>query len=316
MECPVCDYSRTILQFQLADRLRGSSPEHFDLYRCPSCGTLSQAVESIRDRLGEFYPEGYWWDESGGLSFLERAYRESVVRYDHLKFLKSVHPDPGNRRLLDIGCGSAVFLKLAKEAGFDAFGLDVSSEAARVAAKEVPDRVFWGTEEDLIAAGETFDILVLLHALEHILEPFQYLKRIRQLVRRPGGLIVQVPNVQSCQARILGSRWYGLDCPRHVCNFSQYSLLHLLGRCGYRIERVRHFSLRDNAAAITSSLFPGLDPITQRIRNLGCTGKLRRIWMGALEILYFACVVSAQPLAWAESKIGRGGTVTVYATLS
>jgi len=227
-----------------------------------------------------------------------------------------VVPDPGKRRLLDIGCGSAVFLKLAREAGYNAFGLDSSARAASLAAKEVPDKVFCGTEEDLITAGESFDILTLFHVLEHVPDPFKYLRRLRRLVRRPGGVLIQVPNLASCQARWFGSRWYGLDCPRHVCNFTLSSLLHLLGRCGYRIERVRHFSLRDNAAAIVSSLLPRLDPIAQRIRKGERMNRIHPVWTEMSELLYFALVVTAQPLAWGEARLGRGGTITVYSTLA
>jgi SAM-dependent methyltransferase len=286
----------------------------FELYYCPSCEAVSQTQEKIKDRIDQFYPDGYWWDDSSALSCLERFYRESVVRFDQVKFLKSVCPDPNGTRLLDIGCGNSMFLRLAREVGFDAFGLDTSVRATVLAAKELPDRVFHGTEEMLIKAGESFDLLVLLHVLEHVPDPFQYLKRIRGLLRSPGGIIVQVPNVCSYQARLFGSRWYGLDCPRHICNFSQYSLLHLLGRCGFRIERVRHYSLRDNAAAVISSLLPGLDPISQRIRNAGRRERVLQTRMGFSELLYFVLVISAQPLAWAESKLGRGGTVTVHAT--
>jgi SAM-dependent methyltransferase len=218
-------------------------------------------------------------------------------------------------RLLDIGCGSAVFLKLAHEQGYDVFGLDSSREAAEWASKEVPERVFCGTVEDLINAGQSFDLLVLLHVLEHVLDPFQYLRKLRELLRPNGGLIIQVPNVQSLQSRIFGSRWYGLDCPRHICNFSLYSLLFLLGRCGFRIEKVRHFSFRDNAAAIVSSLLPRLDPILQRIRSSKREDRMVRTWLGVSELVYFLLVMSAQPFAWAEAKLGRGGTVTVYATL-
>lgn len=315
MECPVCGYAPTQLQYQLTDRLRGSTAELFDLYGCSSCGAVSQVQERVRERIDQFYPPGYWWDDSGSFSVLERVYRESVVRFDQIRFLKSVYPDPHGRRLLDIGCGSGVFLKLARDTGFDAYGLDSSQEAAECASREVPERVFLGTEEDLIGSGESFDLVVMLHVLEHVVNPFEYLKRVRGLLRRPGGLIVQVPNVESLQARLLKDRWYGLDPPRHICNFSQYSLLYLLGRAGFRIERVRHFSLRDNAAAIVSSVLPGLDPIAQRIRNSGRSNKLLDTRLGISELLYFLLVMSTQPLAWAESKLGRGGTVTVYATL-
>ena len=315
-ECPVCEYVETRLLYRLNDRLLPSSAETFPLYRCPSCGSLLQDVRRIEGRLDEFYPDSYWWKEDGMLSSMERSYREWVVRHDHLSFVKSVFPESRNLRLLDIGCGSGVFLKLAHEAGFDAYGLDRSTAAVQAAGKEVPNRVFLGSEEDLIADDESFDILAMFHTLEHLTDPFRYLKSIRRLLRRPGNLVVQVPNGQSWQARLLGPRWYGFDCPRHICNFTLYSLLYLLGRAGFRIERVRHFSLRDNAPAIVSSLFPGLDPIGRRIRDSIEKRQTGQMGRGVAELVYFALVMSAQPLAWIESKMGRGGTVTVHATLN
>ena len=79
---------------------------------------------------------------------------------------------------------------------------------------------------------------------------------------------------------------------------------------------MRHFSLRDNAPAIVSSLFPSLDPIGRRIRDSLEQQQTGQVGRGVAELVYFALVMSAQPLAWIESKMGRGGTVTVHATLN
>jgi len=79
---------------------------------------------------------------------------------------------------------------------------------------------------------------------------------------------------------------------------------------------VRHFSLRDNAAAIVSSLLPRLDPIAQRIRKGERMNRIHPVWTEMSELLYFALVVTAQPLAWGEARLGRGGTITVYSTLA
>ena len=124
-------------------------------------------------------------------------------------------------------------------AGFDAYGLEQSPEACAVAEKAVPGRIVQGSESDLIERGELFDVVTLFHALEHMPEPFRYLKQIQKIMRKPCRLIVQVPNTGSWQARIFGSRWYGLDCPRHLYNYNTYSLMHILGRAGYRIHRIR-----------------------------------------------------------------------------
>jgi len=230
-----------------------------------------------------------------------------------VRFVSSLFDESGNQRLLDIGCGSGIFVKLAREAGFDAHGLDMAQRAISEGRDAGIDQLFCSTEEELRQTGERFDIVTMFHTLEHVIDPFQYLKRVRGLLKKPGSLIVQVPNRGSLQARVYGARWYGLDCPRHVCNYNRYSLLYLLGRCGFRIRRIRHFSLRDNAAAIVSSALPGLDPMSGKVRALQSVGDAGGLPEILKEAVYFGLVLGAQPLALLEAALQRGGTITVHA---
>ena len=315
MDCPICEYPRAEPGYQMRDRFFQTTADQFSLNHCPSCGLWFQDEEGLADRLDSFYPSGYWWDGGGSLSSLEQRYRESMVRWDQLRFVMSGFKETKGRRLLDIGCGNATFVKEALGAGFDAFGLETSAEARAIADEEVPGRVFNTTVDDLIAAGEKFEVLTLFHSLEHMLQPYRYLRKLHRLVERPGTVFVQVPNSQSLQARLLGSRWYGFDCPRHIYNFSSFSLMHMLGKAGYRIHEVRQFSLRDNAASLVSSLFPSLDPMSQRVKKLRKTGKSSSQGLNVKQFLYFNLMVMAQPLAWFEAKLGRGATVMLRATL-
>lgn len=310
IKCPVCEYPDARFAFPLHDRILGAVSGSFELYECSSCGLLFQRNEGLtEDQLRDFYPSGYWWSgRDTWTSQLEREYRERVLRWDQISFLKRSLPAAQKQTLLDIGCGAGTLVKLANEEGFDAFGLEQSERAVRAASQENGGRIFHGSLQDLIESHRRFDVVVMLHTLEHLLDPLGYLKKIGGVMNRPGHLVVQVPNRASYQARILGSRWYGLDCPRHIFNFTPYALLHLLGRAGFRIQKTRLFSLRDNAPALVSSLFPGLDPMTRRIKTQGESS-----WL--LEGFYFLLVMAAQPLCWLEARLGRGATITVYATL-
>jgi SAM-dependent methyltransferase len=299
----------------MRDRFFQTTNEQFFLNHCPSCGLWFQDEEGLAERLDGFYPPGYWWNGGGSLSSLEQRYRESMVRWDQLRFVRSGFGEARGKRLLDIGCGNATFVKQALAAGFDAFGLETSAEARAVAENEVPGRIFSDGVEGLIAAGERFDVLTLFHSLEHMLEPFRFLRRLQRLIEKPGMIFVQVPNSRSLQARLFGSRWYGFDCPRHVYNFSSFALMHVMGKAGYRIHEVRHFSLRDNAASLVSSLFPGLDPMSQRVKNLRKIGKSSSPGLNVKQALYFGFLLLAQPLAWTEAKLGRGSTIMLRATL-
>lgn len=314
LSCPVCRFPRCRFWRRLEDRFFRVAREAFPLYRCSECGLRFQRASEVADRIPGFYPPGYWWDPAGDLRGVEGLYREWVLRRDQLRFVLSVAPPGNGRRLLDIGCGSGSFLKLAREAGFRVQGLEASPEAGEAAETILPGRVVVGDERELIRSGATFHVLTLFHVLEHLPRPLDYLRRIRRLLAEDGGLVVQVPNSHSIQAALLGSRWYGLDCPRHIHNFTARALIELLRRAGFRVRRVRHFSLRDNAAALVSSLFPFLDPMSQKVRLLRETKRARSLGLSVREAAYFGLLILAQPLAAAEAALERGATVTVYAT--
>lgn len=319
MLCPVCERPGAELRYRMKDRFFGASPGEFLLYRCGCCGLLFQNERELTTaRLEQFYPTGYWWEHSAGngaMSTLEKKYRDWMVRHDQLHFVRSLFPETSGLRLLDVGCGNGTFVGLANEAGFDAYGLEQSGDAVRIARQACPDKIFHGAERDLAQQSERFDVVTLFHSLEHIPGPLGYLKEIQKLLRRPGKLVVQVPNTESLQAKILGRRWYGLDCPRHIYNYTPFSLLYLLGRSGFRIQRIHHFSLRDNAAALVSSLFPGLDPMSQRVKLTRKQGTSRSMGLAFKEAVYLGLLLLAQPTAFLESTLGRGATITVYATL-
>jgi hypothetical protein len=55
--------------------------------------------------------------------------------------------------------------------------------------------------------------------------------------------------------------------------------------------------------------------MSQRVKLLKRKGKLHSWGLSAREGLYLALVLLAQPVALLESSLGRGATVTVYATI-
>jgi cyclopropane fatty-acyl-phospholipid synthase-like methyltransferase len=315
IDCPVCECPAAAPRFRASDRFFETAAGEFQLYRCAHCGSLFQDQAEIGARLAEFYPAGYWWRRTGAAGRWERLYRETMLRHDQLRFVMRAAGLVPGRRWLDIGCGPGTLVSLAVRRGLDAFGLEQCAEALHDAPPELARRVFTGTEQDLIRRGEEFDLLTLFHSLEHMTRPFHYLKSLQHLLRRPGGLIVQVPNLSSWQARLFGRRWYGLDCPRHVCNYTMDALLLLLDRAGYQVERIRHFSLRDNAAALVSSLFPGLDPMSQRVKLLRRTGRLHSRGLAFKEVLYLALLGPAQAWAVCEAACRRGASIAIYATV-
>jgi SAM-dependent methyltransferase len=149
----------------------------------------------------------------------------------------------------------------------------------------------------------------MFHVLEHLRDPLQGLRFAGRLLKPTGTLVIQVPNISSIQARLFGTRWYGLDVPRHLINFSPKALSFLLDEAGYEFQLVFRFSLRDNPAAIASSLAPRLDPIGRRGRK----PETPPVVGGIPEIAYLGMFLLALPPAFIESALGFGGTIWAYA---
>jgi len=315
--CPICHDPGAALCRRGRDRLFGLARGLFALHRCPECGCVFQHPLPDDSVLAGYYPQGYWWSEgpqAGGtvarlLRRLERIYREFVVA-DHVRFLESCcrKKSAGERLLLDIGCGAGTFLHVARSRGFVPHGMDASARAVEVAGKQYGYPVRQGEIGSGVWDGYRFDFITMFHILEHLPDPRQGLRFAGRLLKPTGTLIVQVPNVSSVQARLFGSRWYGLDVPRHVINFSPKALGLLLKEEGYEFQLVSRFSLRDNPASIASSMVPWLDPIGRKGRKLDT----RPVFDGVHEVAYLGVFLLALLPAFIESALGLGGTIWAF----
>ena len=319
MHCPVCLASETAFFGRGSDFLFETTDEDFTLHSCRDCRCLFLDPMPGMDRIAAFYPEQYWWDERRGLlPKLEGLYRRFAL-IDHVRFIAAAaHATPsGSRaRILDVGCGPGTLLSLLKKRGFDVAGVDLSLRAVEITRKEHGIDVALGSLEKLSLPAEGFDVVVLLHTLEHVPNPREVLAEVIRVLKPRGRVVVQVPNIDSVQFQFFGARWYGLDVPRHVIDYSRSSLLRLLSESGFDVRRVRHFNLRDNAPALASSLFPGLDPVSRavRLRQRGSRETVIGGWFR--RFVYLKIVLLSYPLAALEAALGRGATLVVEAEKS
>src|SRR5207244_8297664 len=118
-------------------------------------------------------------------------------------------------------------------------GLDFSAEAAAIAKAENGVDVAVGTLEEAHFPAESFDVVTLFHVMEHVTNPRLVLAQVSRVLKPNGVAILQVPNIESWQFKIFGARWYGLDIPRHVIDYSRNSMLKLLADSGFVVNRIR-----------------------------------------------------------------------------
>jgi SAM-dependent methyltransferase len=307
--CLLCGASRSSTVFRGPDRLFGTTTEEFTVVRCADCGMMRLDPQPDAEKLRRYYPEGYWFspDETAA-GRLAEAYRRVVLR-DHVRFVaRALRGTTASGPLLDAGCGGGLFLRLMRERGVRAVGLDFSAQAAAVAWKHGAPAVCALLERAPFRPGSLAGVS-MFHVIEHLSDPRAYILATRDLLAPDGRLVVQVPNASCWQFRLLGRAWNGMDVPRHLFDFRAADLEKLIESCGFETLRRKYFSMRDNPAGLASSLAPGLDPMARRVRRPWENGAAQL----AKDLVYLALTAAAVPFAAVEAAFGAGSTIMIEA---
>ena len=99
-------------------------------------------------------------------------------------------PAPSARTLLDVGCGTGLFLDMALHHGWRAVGIELSSSLADRAREEMRLDVRCGDFLDVPLPAESFDAITMWDFLEHVLDPAQVVEKARGLLKPSGYLVI------------------------------------------------------------------------------------------------------------------------------
>ncbi len=228
MDCKLCGSPGAALKFTV----RRFDPP-FDVYECPRCGFRFRDLSA--SEACAFYDEAYY---TGGKQFAyldERANEKAcrIVWSARVKKLARYDRSRGTKRFLDVGCSFGGLMQTAAEAGYEAYGAEVSSYSGGYARERFgEDRVFIGNIEDLALPAETFSIVTLVEVIEHLCDPRKALENVAHALQKGGVALVQTADMSGRQAVVEGAD-YHYYLPGHVSYFSRRNLETLMRDCGF-----------------------------------------------------------------------------------
>ena len=241
-ECMLCGH-RVFRNVVVAPDRHYGNPGTFPIVECESCQLWFLNPMPTIEFLSGAYPSNYY---SYAAQPANRKYRPIVKKIKRLirrligytsgwsgdpKF-----PQPG--RILDVGCGSGTFLMQMRELGWDAHGVELSSEASEHGRQEGLE-IFGGTLESANYPNQWFDYVRSNHSFEHIHNPREVLREIHRIIKPDGRLFIGVPNVNGLMSRLYGTFWWHLGAPVHTFGYSPITLSKLLAQEGFQVTRVQ-----------------------------------------------------------------------------
>ncbi len=141
---------------------------------------------------------------------------DDILFYEKLysKGLASAQKKTEVGSILDIGCSTGLFLDLAKEKGWSAYGLELNKIEFSI-AKEKGHNVFNTLLEDA-CFNEKFNVISLWDVFEHIKDGDRTLKLIKELLTDDGVILLQIPSSDSLAARVMQEKCNMFDGLEHV----------------------------------------------------------------------------------------------------
>lgn len=153
---------------------------------------------------------------------------------------------PAGQKVLDVGCSRGGFGEALKAYSPDraVYGIE-PTDAARY-AEEVLDGVAQGSfPSDLPPDWGGFDVISFLDVLEHLVDPWDALRRTRSLLADGGRVMASIPNIRCVAVSVplvLRGEWryadVGILDRTHLRFFTRSGIEDLFGESGYAIDSV------------------------------------------------------------------------------
>lgn len=313
IKCPICDNQQTDELFKARDRL-AIGDTIFGIRKCGNCQTVFTFPVLGYEEVKKFYPEHYFWKEDyrsknkfiNLIKKLDGLYFRFLYNREINRLIKFTGENK-QTNLLDIGCGDGLRLEILKKNGYsNCSGVEFLENEA-IYAKDVKKlRVLNTTFDEFNCEKNSFDAITLYNVFEHFNNPIESLKKMKEILKPGGWLVMEIPNFDSLQMKLFKARWVDFDVPRHYFYYTKKTISNILAKNGFLIKNIDWTQNFFHPFSWVFS-FPSMDPeIAWRNEEKNKQTIFPRIWWGIL--LLFSILPNA-----IETILGKGGHMTIYA---
>jgi 2-polyprenyl-3-methyl-5-hydroxy-6-metoxy-1,4-benzoquinol methylase len=245
------------------------SGEEFQLIHNEELDLLETQPQPSEDKLGDYYEsEDYISHTDAKRNLFEKVYHfiKSIALKRKLNLINSFGSE--QKKLLDVGCGTGDFLKVAKDNQWTVSGIEPNNSAREIANTKSNNSVF-GIDHLLKFESNSFDVITLWHVLEHLPKLESHIAIFESLLKPNGRLVIAVPNYKSYDASHYKNFWAAFDAPRHLWHFSQTSIS--------RLVRTKNMDVIKTAPMIFDAYYVSL--LSEKYKN-GSMNPFKAFWIG------------------------------------
>jgi len=225
----------------------------YELHECLDCGIIFSHKDGKQNtNEAETYTNYYKKEKAtrfgGPIEMIVKVFR--FMRAYRIHLFK-----PDGKSILDIGSGRGwILFFMRKYFGHErTVGTQISMNAYEFSKEKLKLEIY---NKDLleISFDTKFDVISILHVLEHVENVELYVEKIHDLLNEKGLLFIEVPNYNAWSRKLTNEHWLALDLKHHLAFFTPKTLISLLEKYNFKIKKVRTFSLEYSTFTSTQSV--------------------------------------------------------------
>jgi SAM-dependent methyltransferase len=295
-ECPLCK-SMAFSDFLTAPDRFHLRPQQYQLKRCRTCSCVWLSNPPAPEEMPFHYGADYY------KSVASAGETSAARRWSKQREVIAGFRQSGD--ILDIGCSSGGFLSTLKGGSWRLHGIEIAPQMAERARLNTGAEVFVGDALSAPFRPESFDVVTCFDVLEHVYQPKSLLEAVFKWLKPGGMFYTTLPNIDSWEARIFGSFWYGLELPRHLFHFSPQSLTYVLGTVGFKKAHIE-----TQTSYLESSTGYAYGEIRQKlglpVRSLAKAVRPTIVWRVVRKLLRLSLIV---PFGQLASSAGAAASI-------
>lgn len=229
--CPFCDKD---------DYITLGSERGLSVVQCKNCN-LIYTNPRAKDAQENYFGDADIFFNEARLIFRGKKTHHRDRNYEYeIAHIKKIKP---NGRFLDVGSNMGFFLRKAKQAGFDAEGVEPSPALAKIARENWGLTIHNSFLEKANLPKNSYDVISLIDVFEHVSNPKQLLKACDDILKPDGIIAIKVPNGEYTHFKAKLAYRSGKaknmnvwDCYEHVVHYTPQTFRKMVESCGYKVR--------------------------------------------------------------------------------
>ncbi len=194
--CPICDFKKVkqIRKFNFTLFDKHPMRNGYMVSQCENCGFIYGDTNVTQTILDDYYENLSKYEDKtistgGGYTIHDKNRLKSAAEYISAKF------ENKEIEIVDIGCAIGGLLEQLRNVGFrNLTGIDPSISCVEITQSEKKCKCYHSSLFNLEEKFGKYDLVILSHVWEHILDLKKAIKSIEKILKPNGSIYIECPN--------------------------------------------------------------------------------------------------------------------------